>query len=1260
MTDNGGARFGSSGDENEPRQQQQGSWFTPAGDRSHTEPDGRDGQDGRQEQGAPGGDAAGRPAGSPFGGFPATGGFPGLSGERPGMAEPYPAALSGLGTPATGTTDALPLGGIGSQTPEQQPQAGRPYVPADTGAPGAPGGDPGAPGRDLGAVPPGSPTTEPFAAGPSYPDPLAGPARGDGASDRPGAGSAWPETGRSGAPEPGDPAAGVYRMPTGGWPASSLGGGGAEPPAGGTGGYPGFGTSARRGDLPGGPGDPERPGRDDPAGTGSGTHDRHPGAGAGWSDSPSPGYGHDPLAPPSASPGAGASYDISSGGYDAPETAPFRSTADADPLAAPRAGGPADRAGGGRHEAQGPYGDDLYRGTPAAGSGGYSDPLGPGDQGARAGDSHRAHSDPGTAGSGGPGGYSDPPGAGGPGAWLGDSYRGASDPGQTGSGGGHSDVSGSGDPGAWGGDAYRGPSDIGSAGPGGTGGYPDTPGSGLLGAGGPSGTPAWDAPTAHTPSGTGYSGEPYGSTQRPVSAGSDSLSDPLADPLAPGAPRAGRDTPAAPGQGPADGARRDPATEPWASSPSQDGAGAGRGDGPSSGGHPDSGADRGSYPGPAQARSYDAPGGDPLSDPLGAPRERPLGDPSGGPLGQSVPQWGDGPGTSAGPASTGGDSWGASSRYDGSDRYGDELSAGPRFSPGGFEERGPGSEPLADALESSFRGAGTEPKAPADRWSGSRGAGDDPAAAYSGSGLDGPAPAPDGLRSDDPESPAGPRTPARPASEQTGDLGTGSGNTWAFSRDDPRLPASVREAAINAQQKRRDGSPEHTTHDFGAAFEAPKPPGSGRGPGEGDPLGADPLGGDTASKPWDRVGDGLGAAPGQADFGRPGWDTTGGPDYGQATQAIPAVSDELGPDHRAGRDDAPYGGYRSGAATGTGQEPAPWGAPREPDHLDPVHGTQAIPAIPDELGGGYRTGDPGGYGSGSEPGGYGGGTDFGDSGRSAEYGQSPYGSPLADDGRAGFAGSGYDSGVQPAYTGGPGGGYEPQNGPDAPGRGGSDDRFGPGYGQPGPEQGYGRRDDGYGGPDDGYGRPDDGYGRPEDGYGRPADGYGRPEDGYDAPADGYDAPGNGHGGPEQGYGGPGHGGDPGYDGPSGPQAPAGQRNRRGRDAVSDEFPGFDGPPGGDSGGDYPGYDNVDYWGPENAPGASATLWLGIAGFVPLIGLFTAIAALVVGSGARRAIRRSNGELEGGNLVTIGTVLACISLGLTVVGAIGGVVSLFLL
>ncbi|MFC3994634.1 hypothetical protein ACFOVU_01825 [Nocardiopsis sediminis] len=607
-----------------------------------------------------------------------------------------------------------------------------------------------------------------------------------------------------------------------------------------------------------------------------------------------------------------------------------------------------------------------------------------------------------------------------------------------------------------------------------------------------------------------------------------------------------------------------------------------------------------------------------------------------------MPSWGGGPG----PASESGERWGAQPRYDGPDRYGDELSAAPRPAPGPLD--GPGGDPLADPIGRSYLGAPAEPATPAES-RGGPGGHDDVSRAYPGSGWD--SAGPDAPLSDEPASSGGPRTPARPASEQTGDLGTGSGNTWAFSRDDPRLPQSVREAAIKAQQKRRDGSPEHTTHDFGGAFDDPRPAGSGIGPGEGGDF-ADRLGGGTPS--WERAADGLGDAPGQADFGRPGWDST---------QAIPAVSDELGPDNRAGRDDALYGGYPARA----GQEPAPWDARQEPGYPDPGEGTQAMPAIPDELGGGPRHGDAGAYGSGAEPGGYGAGTDFGGPGRPGEYDPSAYGGPLADDGRTGFVDNGYDSGVQPAYTGGPGGGYEPPNGPGAPGYGDPGDRFGQGYAGDGysavagggPGHGDPRGFDDRG-PDQGYGPqgPGQGYGRPEEGYGVPADGYGGPGDGYGGPADGYGAPDQGYG--PDGYGRPGEGGEPGYDGPSGPQDAAGQRNRRGRDAVADEFPGFDGPPGGDEGGDYPGYDNVDYWGPENAPGASATLWLGIAGFVPLIGLFTAIAALVVGSGARRAIRRSNGELEGGNLVTIGTVLAWISLGLTVVGAIGGAVSMFLL
>ncbi|MFD0800400.1 DUF4190 domain-containing protein, partial [Streptomonospora algeriensis] len=149
-------------------------------------------------------------------------------------------------------------------------------------------------------------------------------------------------------------------------------------------------------------------------------------------------------------------------------------------------------------------------------------------------------------------------------------------------------------------------------------------------------------------------------------------------------------------------------------------------------------------------------------------------------------------------------------------------------------------------------------------------------------------------------------------------------------------------------------------------------------------------------------------------------------------------------------------------------------------------------------------------------------------------------------------------------------------------------------------------------------------------YGGDADAYG-PAQGGAPYADEYGS-GAREGAPEDAYGG--------YE----------EQDRRAgtsRDPIREEFPDFDRPLGGTAGDDYPGYDNIDHW-PETAPGASATLWLGIAALVPVIGLLTAIAALVTGPRATRAIRRSQDELEGLNMVRLGTVLAWVGIGLFVV------------
>ncbi|WP_040689129.1 hypothetical protein, partial [Nocardiopsis lucentensis] len=98
-----------------------------------------------------------------------------------------------------------------------------------------------------------------------------------------------------------------------------------------------------------------------------------------------------------------------------------------------------------------------------------------------------------------------------------------------------------------------------------------------------------------------------------------------------------------------------------------------------------------------------------------------------------------------------------------------------------------------------------------------------------------------------------------------------------------------------------------------------------------------------------------------------------------------------------------------------------------------------------------------------------------------------------------------------------------------------------------------------------------------------------------------------------------------------------------------DFPGFDDrPPGGEVGDAYPGYDSIEYLA-DTDRGALVTLWLGLASLLPGIGLATAAVALfVTGPKARRAIRGSNGQLDGLGLITTGTVFAVIGILVTVI------------
>ncbi|WP_304453328.1 hypothetical protein [Nocardiopsis sp. YSL2] len=111
------------------------------------------------------------------------------------------------------------------------------------------------------------------------------------------------------------------------------------------------------------------------------------------------------------------------------------------------------------------------------------------------------------------------------------------------------------------------------------------------------------------------------------------------------------------------------------------------------------------------------------------------------------------------------------------------------------------------------------------------------------------------------------------------------------------------------------------------------------------------------------------------------------------------------------------------------------------------------------------------------------------------------------------------------------------------------------------------------------------------------------------------------------------------------------RKRR-KDPIADDFPGFgDRPLGGEAGDAYPGYDSIDYLA-DTERGAVVTLWLGLASLLPGIGLITAVLALVVtGPRAKRAIRGSNGQLDGLGFITTGTVFAVVGILVTVASAL---------
>ncbi|MFC3517785.1 hypothetical protein ACFONH_00415 [Streptomonospora nanhaiensis] len=1104
-----------SDDEHGARQENTESWFRPSGDRHRSQaqyqetfsdsaesgdpgrgaPGGPAPEASRQEPGAPGEPARPRPT------FPNSGGYPGLSGERPGMAEPYPSALGDLG--------------------------GSPLAP-----PGPPAGDPPSPIRPYAAPAPQADRPAPAEA--AYDLGTTGPAAPGEAGPRPGTPAPGPAAGADPGRDLGDPAGG-YARPAGGGrpggepgsPLSALGGG--------TGGYPGFGSTVRgRPDqapqAPAGPAESLWPGQDG-AGAPGRPAEQRPAADDGPDTAPFAGTGRPAPGDTDPRPWGGPAAPGEAG--PRPWGTPAADTERPSFGDRPVPGAPAERFGAGEGPA---FGERTDPGAPARE---WSAPAGPaaGDplstdplSGGRAADSAAPWDTtrPGAAPA-----ASDPAGA----------------PGERPSYGA--------DP--LGGSTSAGPADD-----------------------------AWRRPTD-----TDRGGE------RDHRADTPGYADPLGGPAG------------APGERPSYGA--DPLGGREGSDTPADRWGEPR---PDRYGAPSGAAEPGRHDDPAPRSATDsgagAPwgGGDPLA-PESRQERRESADPLGADPGRAA-EWGTGQWeTGARPAADLGAPAGGAERGDG---YDDELSRP-------YSSRIPADDDLG-ATSPGYRQSSAPAGTPAANG---------PPAGDTGADR----------RADD---------PARADTGLGGDLGTGSGNTWAFSRDDERLPEHIRQAAAEAQRKRRDGSPEHTTQVFRSGGDTPGTPG-GRpdtGPRPGTPvtdLGDDPLAAIAAQQARARSDD---PEP-PASAADPGW----GGDPGPGTQAVPAVADELGPDLRESRR-----GERPGEDPG-----APRWSEREPRPADEGGpSTQAMPAVADELGpdlrdeprrdplGGDRGApwaaedpaarrDPGGYGA--EPGG---GYDRESADRAGDpFGAAPepYGS-AAGDPAAAAPGDRTQAFPPGGFTGAPGtdhGRGEPadpwRREPEAPSP----------YLDGGAEYPRGHREGGeFGGAPQGY--ADTPYGdrreAPEPG-GAP---YGtRHQEPY---AGEY---GDRHHGRHGEYGeAEGHPDTRDDRGGRGADAPT-RRGRSGRDPVADDFPGFDDrPPGAAAGDAYPGYDNIDYW-PETAPGAAATLWLGIIGLVPVIGLFTAIAALVTGPRARRAIQRSNGELEGLNLVRGGTITAWVGIALFVVEAV---------
>ncbi len=441
-----------------------------------------------------------------------------------------------------------------------------------------------------------------------------------------------------------------------------------------------------------------------------------------------------------------------------------------------------------------------------------------------------------------------------------------------------------------------------------------------------------------------------------------------------------------------------------------------------------------------------------------------------------------------------------------------------------------------------------------------------------------------------------------------GGIGSGSGNTWAFDRNDPRLPDVVRDA----ERRRRESAPGATRFsDWGTDT------GRDGGTGEGDAAEQD-----------------------------------GGPDTGQLSAAVAASTDPLAAiadmQSRARAKEAPEPEDELGPEPGQGWNDRPWDAPARAEATwdprstdDPApsswEGTSTeedsswrggegatqmftapsfdqAPGVRgyDELG--YDDRGSAGFERGHDELGYDdrdhGAPAYGDRGYGEQgYGDQGYGEP-------GYDGQDYDDGDEfdgPADDRGPVAAGVPSDLGSAPSfdQGShSRDAYGQGSGAPFEQDSY--EDDPH--DQDSYEQGSDGPdpdGPPsQDGAAEADSDY---EDGF-TPAD--------------------------YGMPERPRP-----SRRRRDRIAEDFPGFD---DAADNGDYPGYDSIDFLA-DTEPGANVTLWLGVASLIPGIGVITAVLALfVTGPRAKKAIRESRGTLDGLGRITAGTVFAVLGIVVTVI------------